>query len=428
MNALKQDKLDDARPESFFHKQVSDWRSLKSVYNSAFLCSLGFFMVGFLIPIVAYDYMSASAIEVALVFSMLTLGAAVFSPVAGRFTKGVKRRYSVLLGALVRAVAYSGMAITIYLVPVIGGDTAVNILIINSLVWGVGGAFYRVGIDAEVSERVLHENRAEAFGRREAANARGSIVGAYIGFTILLGTDELYTVFLFYALMNVIGGILVIRVQPLLEEKEETIISSKLKAAIGIGIAALVLAAAIDTFISALLRPFVELYILEIFTTQVEIVALVYLPGGLVSGILGGYMGRLADHSSKAAIVSAAVFVGAISTMALVIVPIFFDNPVDLLLIAILFAIGSVTGTLGYTVMSSVFGTAYEGRAGEGFGMFEGVMGLARFSAPIIGGILWDFIDPTTPFIVVGLTGFLLIPIYVYGVRQYEKVLRVRTS
>ena len=60
---------------------ISDWKALTSVYTSAFFCSLGFFVVSFLIPIIAYGYMDASAIEVALVFSLLTLGSAMFSPI-----------------------------------------------------------------------------------------------------------------------------------------------------------------------------------------------------------------------------------------------------------------------------------------------------------------------------------------------------------
>jgi MFS family permease len=395
--------------------RTSDWRALKSVYDSAFFCSLGFFVVGFLIPIIAYGSMGATATEVALVFSLLTLGAAVFSPVAGRFAKRGRRRESIFFGATMRAVAYIGMAASIVLVDI-------TLLILNSLIWGLGAAFYRVGSDAEISERVLTENRAEAFGRREAANGRGSVIGAFVGFTVLFSFDgNAFPVFILYAITNLIGGILVVRKRPPLEALVEPTTESMIKSAIGIGIAALVLAAAIDTFISALLSPFVELYILEVFTTDILLVALVYLPGGILQGVFGGLMGRFADHKSKIGIVSAAVIIGAISTLGLVFIPTLFPYPFDLLLVAVLFAIGSITAVMAYTVMSSVFGTAYAGRASEGFGMFEAAMGFSRFTAPLVGGLLWDFLDPTAPFILVGLSGFILVPIYVYGMRKYEQ-------
>ena len=396
----------------------SDWSALKSVYDSAFFCSLGFFVVGFLIPIIAYSSMGASATEVALVFSLLTLGAAIFSPVAGRVAKRGRRRESILFGATMRAVAYFGMAISILLVNI-------TLLILTSLIWGLGMAFYRVGSDAEISERVLAENRAEAFGRREAANGRGSVIGAFVGFTVLFSFEgNAFPVFVLFAIANLIGGIIVIRENPPLENPAEMTTGSIVKSAIGIGIAALVLAAAIDTFVSALLSPFVELYILEVFTTDILLVALVYLPGGILQGVFGGLMGRFADHKSKIVIISSAVIVGAICTLSLVFIPTLFPYPFDLVLVAVLFAIGSVTAVMAYTVMSSVFGTAYEGRASEGFGMFEAAMGFSRFTAPLVGGILWDFLNPTAPFILVGISGFILVPIYAYGMKKYEQAVQ----
>ena len=396
--------------------QRSDWKALRSVYNSAFFCSLGFFVVSFLIPIIAYGSMGASATEVALIFSMLTLGTAIFSPVAGKIAKRGRRRSSIFAGTAIRALAYIGMAISVIL-----GDK--YILILNSLIWGLGAAFYRVGSDAEISERVLQENRAEAFGKREAANGKGSVIGAFLGFTILFSFPDtgIVLVLILYAVTNLLGGIIVITDRPPLESIIERVGSLSAKSFISLGIAALVLAAAIDTFISALLSPFVELYIIEKFTSELTLIALIYLPGGIISGIFGGYLGRFADHRNKVVIVSAAVFIGAISTLALVFMPVILPWPYNLFSVAVLFSIGSVTGIMAYTVMSSVFGTAYQGRASEGFGMFEAAMGLSRFTAPLVGGFLWDLFDPSAPFILVGLSGFILVPVYVYGMRKYEQ-------
>ncbi|MFW9963355.1 MAG: MFS transporter [Candidatus Sifarchaeia archaeon] len=399
----------------------SDWKALRSVYDSAFACSLGFFVVRFLIPIIAYGSMGASATQVALIFSLLTLGATLFSPVAGKVVKRGQRRESIFFGATVRALAYSGMAVSITILNI-------EILIINSLIWGLGAAFYRVGSDAEISERVMRENRAEAFGRREAANGRGQVIGAFIGFTLLFASENAVIVFLFYAAANLLGGLIVVRHRPPLEIQKGLPNGPSSVSVLSFGIAALVIAAALDTFISALLSPFVELYILEVFTTDILLVALVYLPGGIIAGIFGGQMGRFADHKSKIGIVSAAVIVGALSTLGLVVVPQYLVFPTNLLMVAVLFSIGTITGTMAYTVMSSVFGTAYEGRAGEGFGMFETAMGFSRFSAPLVGGILWDFLDPSAPFILVGLSGFILVPIYAYGMKKYEQAIQGKES
>ncbi|MHA2143053.1 MAG: MFS transporter [Candidatus Thorarchaeota archaeon] len=377
---------------------TSDWAALRSVYYSAIFCSLGFFLVSFLIPIIAYTIMGGSATEVALVFSMLTLGTAAFSPIAGKVAKRGRRRESIALGATVRALAYFGMAIAIFL-------NSIGLLILNSLVWGLGAAFYRVGSDAEVSERVIRDNRAEAFGRRESYSATGSVVGAAVGFGILY-TFDFVAVFLFFAVMNVFGGLIVIRHRPPLEPHKDVSHHPDMRKAVGVGIIALVIAASLDTFIGALLSPFVEIFILYNYPgLDFFVLALVYLPAGII----------------------AAVFVGAMGILVLAFVPTIFPIAWQgLLAIASFFTISSVTGVMAYTVMSSVLGTAYEGRAGEGFGMFEAAMGFSRFSAPLVGGLLWDLIDPIVPFLFVGMSGFLLIPIYVHGMRRYEQAIAMR--
>ena len=401
-------------------ERKSDWAALRSVYHSAVFCSLGFFLVRFLIPIIAYTIMGVSATEVALVFSMLTLGSAAFSPIAGKIAKRGRRRESIALGAMVRALAYFGMTVAIFL-------NSIELLILNSLVWGLGAAFYRVGSDAEISERVIRDNRAEAFGRRESFSATGSIIGAFIGFSIIL-TISLEAVFLFFAVMNVFGGLIVIRHRPLLEPFKESTLLPSAKKAVGAGIIALVIAASLDTFIAALLSPFVEIFILHHYPgLDLSLLALVYLPAGIISGLFGAPLGKYADKRNKVKIVSGAVFVGATGMLVLAFVPAIFPATWHgLLAISILFTIGSVTGVMAYTVMSSVLGTAYEGRAGEGFGMFEAAMGLSRFSAPLVGGLLWDFIDPVIPFLFVGMSGFLLIPIYIHGMQKYEQAISLR--
>ncbi|MFW9849077.1 MAG: MFS transporter [Candidatus Thorarchaeota archaeon] len=396
-------------------KETSDWKALKSVYKSAFYCSLGFFFISFIIPIVAYDPagLGATGFQVALIFALLTLGSAGFSPIAGRIAKHGRRRESILFGACGRGLSYIGMAFAISI-------HSIDFLIMNSLIWGLGAAFYNVGSDAEISERVIRENRAEAFGRRSAANGKGQTLGTFIGFTIYYMFD-LYIVFFFYAAMNILGGIVVISDRrPAVPIRER--ILAVTKTSLGKSIIALVFAAAIDAFVLALLSPFVELYIFESFTTELQLVALLYLPGGIITAVLGGHIGRIADRSNQVAIVAGTALVVSASTFTFAVLPILTHGIwYGMYFVAPIFCIQIVAGTAAYTVMTSVLGTAYEGRAGEGFGRFEAVMGFARFSGPLAGGLFWDFLGPMTPFIFVGIVELLLIPAYYIGMKHFQK-------
>ena len=196
----------------------------------------------------------------------------------------------------------------------------VDLLILNSLVWGCGAAFYYVGSDAEISERAIHENRAEAFGRREAANGRGSVIGVFIGFSLLIIFNGIVP-FLFFAATSLIGGAIVLtsRVPPI--EHEAQVRSQDRQAAIAVGIVALVIAAAIDAFGMSLLSPFVELFILERFTTDIVLIALIYLPPGIIISFVSGPIGRYADKANKIHVVAIASLIGFATNIMLVFAP-----------------------------------------------------------------------------------------------------------
>ncbi len=388
-------------------RRETDWASLKSIYNSSLFCSLGFFYVAFILPIMAVT-MEADAIQVGMIFASFTLGIAVFSPLAGRIVKRKRRRQAIFAGALFRSLSYIGMAMAIYL-------GLVDLLILNSLVWGCGAAFYYVGSDAEISERAINENRAEAFGRREAANARGSIIGAFTGFSLLIIFNGIVP-FLFFAATSLLGGVIVLasRVPPI--EHEALVRSQDRQAAIAVGIVALVIAAAIDAFGMSLLAPFVELFILERFTTDIVLIALIYLPPGIIISFVSGPIGRYADKANKIHVIAFASLIGFATNIMLVIA-------LDLWWIAAIFIVQTVVGTAGHTVMSSVFGTAYEGKADEGFGHFRGVLAFARFIAPIVGGMMWVSLNPAAPFVMVGIMELLLVPVYYVGMKRYQQAL-----
>ena len=78
--------------------------------------------------------------------------------------------------------------------------------------------------------------------------------------------------------------------------------------------------------------------------------------------------------------------------------------------------------------MSAIFGTAYEGRAGQGFGIFEGATAFSRFAGPIAGGVLWDTVNSSAPFVLVGVAGYLVIPAYCIGMRRFEQFSRQQSE
>jgi hypothetical protein len=52
--------------------------------------------------------------------------------------------------------------------------------------------------------------------------------------------------------------------------------------------------------------------------------------------------------------------------------------------------------------------------------LFKAAMGISNFNAPIVCEVLCVFLSPAAPLVLVGFSGFILLPIYEYGVRKYE--------
>ena len=84
------------------------------------LNSLGFFFMGFFIPIIARFNMSASGIEVSLVMAASVLGRAISGLIIGFITDRTKSKTKlVLIGSFGRAIAYFIMYFAIYVNSII---------------------------------------------------------------------------------------------------------------------------------------------------------------------------------------------------------------------------------------------------------------------------------------------------------------------
>ncbi len=409
---------------------IESWTRLRPVYASAFMSSFGYFFLAFIIPILMYPSMTSSTTDVALVLSMMTAGMALFSPLAGRASQRLPLS-TIFYGSVMRAVSNLVMSMAVLWASLPG-------LGLGSLLWGVGGAFYVVGIEAVVSEQVARDRRAEAFGRLQSVYSIGSMIGGIIAFFILLVlVEDLITgasyVFIFLAATNVIGGSLIYLNRAAHSRHHVMEHSPRMVQRLRSPAHVLILAFATSTFIVALVTPFVELYVIATVSNDVGLVAMTYLPGAVLGAVLGPRLGRVYDRGSKTRLLVAACIVGSVSVLLFVAVPhmastitsilstVFATDTiyVALILIAVLFTTSAVATTVVSIILLSVMGTAYEGVAGHGIGIYEASLSIARVAGPIAGGIMWDLSSPSTPMLFAGLIGLSVIPVYYRGILDY---------
>ncbi len=372
-------------------------------------------MANFLIPIIAYDFLNASGTEVGLILAVVSLGSIAIAPITGRLASPERRRKVMATGGMIVAIGYSLALLAI-------SFKSVGLLILIGGFWGTGAGIYMVSNDAEISDGVSGRNRSEAFGHRQAILSQGRIIGTIIGFAILFLID-INVLFLLYTFVTFFSAFVLFQSSKSESSEKENKVIVDAPGAVSVGAVLLIIAVSVDAFISGILSPFIQLFVIDQFSNSIEHIAIVYFPGAIIIAIIGRKLGILADKSNKIILVSLSVAMSSVSILALVFVrELFLSFEVALLVVAMLFTIGRVTATLSYTTITSVYGDAFQGHAGRGFGILEASIGLSSFIAPLIGGLLWDYIGHSAPFILVGISGFFIIPIYAIGIRkQVEK-------
>ncbi|MFX1448414.1 MAG: MFS transporter, partial [Promethearchaeota archaeon] len=164
------------------------------------LNSLGFFFIGFLIPITARYDMVATAIQISLLVSFQVLGRTVSGTLTGFITDRVKsRKKLVLIGSVGRGISYFIIYIAIILNSLI-------LLGMGTFTLGFMAGVFWVPFNTLIAEKSNKDNRSEAYGKRDSANAIGQMIGGIIGF-ILLMLLGYFTAnrFLLYASIPVFG-------------------------------------------------------------------------------------------------------------------------------------------------------------------------------------------------------------------------------
>ncbi|MBY8989001.1 MAG: MFS transporter, partial [Candidatus Lokiarchaeota archaeon] len=144
------------------------------------LNSLGFFFIGFLIPIITRTSMGATGIQLSLVVAIQVLGRVLGGFITGFITDRVKSRTSlVLIGSFGRCLSYF----------IIFAGIITNLILllgIGTFILGFMAGVFWVPFNTLVAEKSSKSHRSQAYGKRDSFNARGQILGALLGFGLLM--------------------------------------------------------------------------------------------------------------------------------------------------------------------------------------------------------------------------------------------------
>ncbi|MFX1444893.1 MAG: MFS transporter [Promethearchaeota archaeon] len=384
----------------------------------AILNSLGFFFMGFLIPVISRQNMNATGLEIGLIVSAMVIGFTLSSAFVGHITDRTKsKRFLIFIGSIGRGISYFVFYISIILNYLVG-------MWIGMFILGFFAGFFWIPFDTLIAEKSNKDNRSHAFGKRDSANAIGQVIGGLIGFGILLiigfYTDNpffLYSAILIFGISNFIGGILFLRyVDESIkfssgknsEENSDKNFESaifKFPKPMLIGLIILFLVVLLASINGNLAKPFLNIYIIENLSDNLFIVILIYLPAGLLATFLAPKLGEFIDKLEPRIAIVILSLSGAIITWFLI-------NTQNLLIFAILLLLDLTTAIAAGLLFRNLLSRITIEHRGKILGICSVFVNIGSIIGPILGGIVWDVSGPKAPFILSIFVELCLIPLY----------------
>ena len=383
------------------------------------LNSLGFFFIGFLVPIIARFNMLATAIQISLIVSIQVLGRTISGTITGFLTDRVKsRRKLVLIGSFGRGTSYFIIYTAIILNSVI-------LLGVGTFILGFMAGVFWVPFNTLIAEKSNKDNRSEAYGKRNSANAIGQMIGGVIGFLLLMilgfftsNPFLLYASIPMFGFANFYAGIKFNREvdesikfhEPSAnltnlfnnENKEK---HANLAGPIILGSIFLMSVLFLSNINGSIAKPFLNIYVIETIESNIQLVTWAYLPAGIVATLLAPKLGKLVDKFRPAIGITVTSTLGALITWFLI-------NSANIWVFSLLLLIDMTIMIASGLIFQNLLSRISLKNRGKILGSGEFFQFLGSVIGPILGGVVWDFYGPNYPFIISIFVELSLIPLY----------------
>jgi MFS family permease len=363
-------------------------RTLSALWRAIFLVSFPFGILGFLLPIYGRE-LGASAVEVGAFFSAFSVVPLIVRPFLGRALDRWGRRpflIAGLAGYLATAVVF-GMATSVWML------TAARFL------QGIGSAFLWLTAYTMVADVSDTSGRGQGFGSIDEATNRGAIIGAGIGFTLIVALQQAgetdwrqvwWAMFVVYALTTI--GALVVAWRGTHETRPAGLAVVPASRSISRRLLTLMGIVLLTGASSAMVWPLLVIFLQDSLQAGAAELAMAYLPAALISSVLPSRMGIVSDRFGRKRPMILGLVIGA-GASALI------PQLRSLGALAVLWSIESA----GYAASvpaerAFVADIAGEDVRGTSYGLYTFALFLGAAIGPLLGGWLYDNVGQAAPF------------------------------
>jgi hypothetical protein len=295
-----------------------------------------------------------------------------------------------------------------------------------------------VPLDTLIAQKTDKRHRSFAYGKESSSNGKGTLIGTTLGMTVfLLGNEFLpglswiiYSPLILFGIANFTAGVNFLRrvdenvkyVPPEGDQAVETQVEDEksdsrlplgfTSKAMFLGLILLLVALALSSVNGSISQPFLQFYVLSVFTTNPFLVVIIYVPSGVVSMLIAPYLGRAVDRLKNSYLGMIVTGIsGALATIALLNA----NNVWAFMATLILVSTASTTEGLIIQNFISRISKTHRGRL---FGLRSLFAQIGAVIGPILGGIVWDSMGMQWPFIISIFAVLALIPLYVIAMRK----------
>ncbi|MEM7003855.1 MAG: MFS transporter [Pseudomonadota bacterium] len=373
----------------------------KQPHNTAVLLgSASFVFLNFGLPVRA-DELGMDALAIGGTYTVFTATLLLLRPLVGICLDRFGRRWF-FSGAFV----FYALAMTVF-----SGLEGVGGFYLGRFLQGIGAALMWVTARTIVADTNPSSQYAEAMGALTVSSVRGSMFGAFFGFT-LLGFLPMATAwqwaFAGYALAAL--GALLWSLRSVPESRPLTHAGQTDDNPLPRTRAfwQVLLIVFLTSFATTLVEPIYLLMLRHKFEVGAQLLAAVFLPAGLVYAVLPRYAGRWADRYSRPWLVVIGVTAAALVMASMPMLP-------ALSLVAasyIFFACGWAVASPALEGMTASFANTHN--RGRVMGAKEAASGVGAAVGPLLGGALYEYVSVVSAFWLNGLVLILAAAMTLY--------------
>jgi MFS family permease len=450
--------LDKSTPTFREHKTSGVIRTTPDfnfLIRITFWNGLGFIFFMFIKSYVVIYFFEGSGFDLGVIMALQPLARLISMPLIGYLTDHTSKKRLVLIGSMGRTVAYIlyWTSLVIHNIYLFG---------VGSFLQGLLVGFFWPPFFSLLSEKSYKGNRTQALATgRGKMIGYGFLLGAFISIPVFAVSSIfmpniiplMYSPLLIFAAINLIAGLRFylkvdedLTYERFMASLNETKLNlnnnsnwddinnstknvknkinetkknddKKANKNFYIAFATLILAILTTSITVTIYSPFISAYLIETllpgFSERIIpiIVMVVYFPAQVLSQLAALKLGHLFDRiPTSISIIGIIIFKTLMIWLLIVTL-----TPIDFAIILIFLYIASESNNYLIQAILSRLSIKHRGKI---FGLNMWIDRLGRVIGPLIGGILWDNLAYSAPFIISIYIGLSLIPLFVFAIRK----------